>query len=134
MNLFTYGTLMFPEIWRRVVGRDLATLPATLSGYAVYRVVNGGYPVMVAANADAQVRGLIYLDVDAASMALLDEYESDLYNRIAVVATAAEGRRIKCETYVLPESRRSFASNEPWNAERFKSEALAEYLRRLADA
>jgi gamma-glutamylcyclotransferase (GGCT)/AIG2-like uncharacterized protein YtfP len=133
MNLFAYGTLMFPEIWRRVVGRDFATLPATLAGYAVYHVANGVYPVMVAADADSPVSGLIYVDVDVASMALLDEYESDLYDRVAVIASA-DDRRIECQAYVLPASRRSYASNEPWNAERFKSEALAEYLRRLTEA
>jgi gamma-glutamylcyclotransferase (GGCT)/AIG2-like uncharacterized protein YtfP len=132
MNLFTYGTLMFPEIWRRVVGREFPTLSATLAGYAVYCVANGVYPVMVVADPDEQVHGLIYLDVDAASMALLDEYESDLYERVLVTA-CTEDRRIECETYVLPEARRSFASDEPWNAERFKSEGLSDYLRRLTD-
>jgi gamma-glutamylcyclotransferase (GGCT)/AIG2-like uncharacterized protein YtfP len=133
MNLFTYGTLMFPEIWRRVVGCDFFAAPATLAGYAVYRVTNGVYPVMVAADPEAQVRGLIYFDVDAASVVLLDEYESDLYERVPVVMTV-ENRRIECEAYVLPESRRSYASDEPWNAERFKREALADYLRRLTEA
>jgi gamma-glutamylcyclotransferase (GGCT)/AIG2-like uncharacterized protein YtfP len=132
MNLFTYGTLMFPEIWRRVVGRDFATLSATLVGYAVYRVRNGVYPVLVAADAGSQVRGLVYQDVDAGSLARLDEYESELYDRAAVIAFAGE-QRIECETYLLPEARRSYASEERWDADRFKSEALADYLRRLTE-
>jgi gamma-glutamylcyclotransferase (GGCT)/AIG2-like uncharacterized protein YtfP len=132
MNLFTYGTLMFPEIWERVVGRGFATLPATLSGYAVFRVAHGVYPVMVAAGADARVRGLIYRDVDAAAMSLLDEYESDLYDRVAVSAAADDGL-VKCEAYVLPADRRSYASDQPWEADKFRRESLAVYLRRLAE-
>jgi gamma-glutamylcyclotransferase (GGCT)/AIG2-like uncharacterized protein YtfP len=132
MNLFTYGTLMFPEIWRRVVGRPFVTVPAMLAGYAVYRVAGGVYPVMVQAEPHVLVRGVIYFDVDDAALALLDEYESDLYDRVPVAATADDGRLIECQTYVLPPSRRSFASNVPWDAAWFKREALEQYVARLA--
>ena len=131
MNLFTYGTLMFPEIWRRVVGREFVTLPAELVGYAVYRVRSDVYPVMVSADPDSRVRGVIYLDVDDATTALLDEYESDLYDRVPVAATDDDGRLIECQTYVLPPSRRSFASNVPWDILWFEREALDQYVARL---
>jgi gamma-glutamylcyclotransferase (GGCT)/AIG2-like uncharacterized protein YtfP len=134
MNLFAYGTLMYPEMWRRVVGREFPAEPAELAGYAVYRVADGVYPVLVAAQADARVRGLVFRDLDAAAFQRLDEYESDLYDRTAVSAVAADGRLIRCQAYVLPAARRAWASDEPWDAERFRRFELEAYLRRLGDA
>ena len=133
MNLFTYGTLMFPEIWRQVVGRQFATATAVLAGYAAYRVRNGVYPVMVSAEPESRTSGLIYFDVDVASLALLDEYESDLYARVPIVATADDGRPIECQAYVLPAPRQGFASDELWDAARFEQEVLRDYLKKLSD-
>jgi gamma-glutamylcyclotransferase (GGCT)/AIG2-like uncharacterized protein YtfP len=131
MNLFTYGTLMFPEVWRRVVGRECSTVGGTLSGFAVFKVQGGTYPVMIHAAQHEIVRGVIYLDIDADSMLSLDEYESDLYDRISVRPAAADGRRLECQAYVLPPGRAKFATRESWEAARFEREALADYLARL---
>ncbi len=131
MNLFAYGTLMFPAVWRRVVGREFAAQPASVSGYAVFRVADGVYPVMVAAAPDDRVSGLVYRGIDDATLRLLDEYESDLYDRVEVQALFAGGELIACEAYVLPERNHAHASNGPWSAETFAREHLAGYLVRL---
>jgi gamma-glutamylcyclotransferase (GGCT)/AIG2-like uncharacterized protein YtfP len=133
MHLFAYGTLMFPEIWRRLIGREVATVTATLAGYAVYRVSNGSYPVMVSADSGAEVHGVIYFNVDQPAIAILDEYESSMYDRVAVTAMAGDGRSVECQAYVLPEARRAYASNEPWDADRYARESLAGDLRSLEE-
>jgi gamma-glutamylcyclotransferase (GGCT)/AIG2-like uncharacterized protein YtfP len=128
MHLFAYGTLMFPEVWARVVGRVFETRPAFVDGFAVYRVRSGVFPAMLEARPEQRVAGLIYLDLDGAALAALDEYESELYDRLTITATLAEGRALACEAYVLPASRRQMASNEPWDAEHFRREQLARYV------
>lgn len=131
MHLFAYGTLMFPEIWNGVVERRFATREATLPGFAVYRVVDGVYPVMVEAEAGARVEGVVYLDVDDRSLAKLDDYESELYERRQVEVVAEGGDTLACQAYVLPGTRRQFASDHPWDREWFRREAMAEYLRAM---
>jgi hypothetical protein len=37
MNLFAYGTLMFPAIWRAIVGREAASERASVKGYLVFK-------------------------------------------------------------------------------------------------
>jgi gamma-glutamylcyclotransferase (GGCT)/AIG2-like uncharacterized protein YtfP len=133
MHLFAYGTLMFPEVWRAVTGRADRGAPAHLRGFAVSRVRNGVYPVMLAAGDDAVVAGLVYRDLDAATVAALDEFESDLYNRVAVTAILASGGAIGAQAYVVPAARREHASREPWDAAAFQRECLAAYLRALAE-
>ena len=48
LHLFTYGTLMFPEVWQAVVGKDFETTPAQLPGYQIFRVRDAVYPGIIA--------------------------------------------------------------------------------------
>jgi gamma-glutamylcyclotransferase (GGCT)/AIG2-like uncharacterized protein YtfP len=48
LHLFTYGTLMFPEVWRVVVGKDFESTPAQLPGYQIFRVRDAVYPGIIA--------------------------------------------------------------------------------------
>lgn len=113
------------------MGRQFATLDATLHGFAVYRVADGLYPVMVEAEASDLVDGVVYLNLDEKSLAKLDEYESGLYERWEVEALARDGERLACQAYVLPATRRESASDEAWDREWFQREALGEYLRTM---
>ncbi len=123
VHVFTYGTLIFPEIWRAVVGREFASAPAAATGFAVHRVRDGVYPVMIRAEAASRVAGLVYFDVDDAALAALDTYESELYDRMTVTLDA--GGTVACQAYVLPPERDDFASGERWVAGRFEREELA---------
>jgi gamma-glutamylcyclotransferase (GGCT)/AIG2-like uncharacterized protein YtfP len=113
MHLFTYGTLMFPEVWQAVVGRQFETTPAQLPGYQIFRVRDAVYPGIIALypgiiavnpspSGRGQVRdfsdsrpstldsglspvpGLVYLDVDPESFARLDAFEGHEYIRRSV--------------------------------------------------
>ena len=131
-NLFAYGTLMFPEIWRRIANREFDPVPATLTGFAVFRIRGDLYPVMVPDEAQIVV-GLVYRDLDAAMIARLDAYESVMYDRVAVEAESTSGERLPCEAYVLAERYRDLRSEQPWTAEWFQREAMAQYLERFRE-
>ncbi len=131
MHLFTYGTLMFPAVWRAVVGREFPTRPASAAGFCVTRAQGELFPVMYAGHPGDVVRGLLYVDVDDATMAVLDEFESTLYERVALSATLADGGEVTCHAYLLPERNRRFASDEAWTREWFERAAMEEYLRRI---
>ncbi|HMP05807.1 MAG TPA: gamma-glutamylcyclotransferase [Lacipirellulaceae bacterium] len=128
MHLFTYGTLMFPEVWQAVVGREFAFASGAVFGYKVRRVKNGVYPVMLETIATARVAGKIYLDVDEAALGVLDDFESDFYQRTPVVVNLADGAQLACHAYVLPDQRRDWASDDHWIADEFARRHLAAYL------
>ena len=51
-HLFTYGTLMFQEVWQAIVcpddvGRDFPSTPARLDGYQIFRVKDALYPGII---------------------------------------------------------------------------------------
>ena len=131
MHLFAYGTLMFPEIWRRVVGREFGSQAAELVGFVVLQAQDDVYPVMLRSTSLDRVRGLIYFDLDDEALARLDDYESELYDRVAVDATLSNGETAACQAYVLPASHERIASSRRWDAAWFEREAMANYLQRL---
>jgi gamma-glutamylcyclotransferase (GGCT)/AIG2-like uncharacterized protein YtfP len=127
MNLFAYGTLMFPEIWERVVGGEFRHEPATVHGFSVYRAAGQVFPVMVAAGENDTVAGIVIYHLTAADLAALDDYESDIYERIDVAAVLTDGRVEGAQAYLLPDAMRYLASREPWTAAWFRREAMAAY-------
>ena len=132
MHVFTYGTLMFPEVWRIVVGREFETVEGTLAGYSIFRVRDAVFPGIIAAAGECVVRGVVYLDVDAASVERLDRFEDDFYARQrfrSTAATASDARRTRmsCRRRI-----RHVLTAEPWNAETFvASGGLADFIARF---
>ncbi len=129
MKLFAYGTLMFPEIWERVVGGEFRHVPATVHGFSVYRAAGQLFPVMVAAGENDSVAGIVVYDLTAADLATLDAYESDIYERINVSAMLADGRVARAQAYLLPAEMRHLASREAWTADWFLRDAMIAYMR-----
>ena len=91
-NVFTYGSLMFPAVWTRVVSASYRSVAATLPGFRRQRVRGEDYPALErVAKEDrrATVDGILYLDVSPGDLALLDAFEGEDYRRIeATVAVA----------------------------------------------
>jgi gamma-glutamylcyclotransferase (GGCT)/AIG2-like uncharacterized protein YtfP len=132
MHVFTYGTLMFPEVWQAVVGRQFAIVDATASGYGIYRVRDAVFPGIIAATEQDAVRGVVYLDVDAASLARLDLFEDDFYRRETLSLTCDDGQRRAADAYVVPDENRKVLTTEPWQADRFvASGGLTTFIRRF---
>jgi gamma-glutamylcyclotransferase (GGCT)/AIG2-like uncharacterized protein YtfP len=133
MHVFTYGTLMFAEVWQTVVGREFATVRGTAAGYAIYRVEGAEFPGIVAAGVNDLVRGVVYLDVDEAALARLDRFEDDFYERRTLWIDCDDNQRRAAEAYVVPANNRAVLTDETWNSEEFVARGqLAEFLRRFA--
>ena len=129
MHLFTYGTLVFPEVWQRFALREAATERATLWGYAIYRVKNAIFPGIVCAGEEDYVAGVLYRDLDDDTIFELDAYESDFYQRLAVRVVTEEGEAVECQVYHVPDSRRDMLTDEPWDSQWFAEHKLAKYLK-----
>ncbi len=98
-NIFTYGSLMFPEVWTTVVAGYYRSVRARLDGHARFEVRNQTYPGMVA-QANSQVAGVLYLEVDDRDLASLDHFEGDDYVRVTLEVASEDGMAHTAETYV----------------------------------
>lgn len=131
MNLFAYGTLMFPAIWRVIVGREAAGERACVKGYVVFRAPGDVFPVMVRGGPNDAATGLVFRDLDDSTIQALDDYEAVIYDRVEVVATVATGESIACQCYLLGRDYEKPASPEPWDAAAFERDELPGYLERM---
>ena len=133
MHVFTYGTLMFPEVWRAVVGREFVAVDGTAAGFAIYRVRDAVFPGIIAATDEDAVAGVVYLDVDDASLERLDLFEDPFYERQALWITCGDGQRRQANAYVVPAHNRAVLTDEPWNRDQFvTSGGLDHFIRRFA--
>lgn len=133
MNVFTYGTLMFPVVWQFVVGRAYATVDGELNGYRVLRIRDAIYPGMVLADGSHTARGVVHLDVDEPALVRLDRFEGDCYRRELVTVTCADGVRREAFAYVVPGETEQVLTDEIWTADQFLARGdLDRFLSRYA--
>jgi gamma-glutamylcyclotransferase (GGCT)/AIG2-like uncharacterized protein YtfP len=126
--VFTYGTLTFPDVMQAVTGRAFASLPASLAGYACLAVRGAVYPGALA-RAGATIDGVLYLDVDDASLVRLDRFEGEIYVRRRVTVVTGGVERA-AQVYVVRAGDAHRLAPAPWDRERFAREHLASYLAR----
>lgn len=119
MHIFTYGSLMFSEVWQRVVQGRYRFSPAVVHGYARFAIAGETYPGMVA-RAGATVSGVLYFDVDARDVVALDAFEGRDYRRETVRVAFADGGSAEANAYLylLPQK----LLDLPWDPQRFQLE------------
>lgn len=82
IELFVYGTLMNPKVFRTVTKSEALAppTPLTLSGFKRVTVKSQVYPALVPCK-DASVHGLL-LNVSRKQLETLDVFETDDYKRV----------------------------------------------------
>ncbi len=119
VNLFTYGTLMAPDIMREVSGTLLESVSVTLSGYQRFQVQGEQYPGIIS-EAGQKVTGILYLNVPADAVKRLDLFEGEMYNRIPVsVARDSDGETVSAMAYVFKDEYAHRLSTSAWDFENF---------------
>jgi gamma-glutamylcyclotransferase (GGCT)/AIG2-like uncharacterized protein YtfP len=134
--LFAYGTLMVPEIWQAVtqLPGPSPSRPGLLRGYQRRRVEGADFPgIFASGNNDDIVPGCAYEDVAPKTFDLLDRYEDHFYQRLEVNVEVDDGQpaTLSCQTYIIPETGLGILSDEPWDLDDFKANALKRYLEAL---
>ena len=122
---------MAPEVWEAVTGVLHPSAPATISGYIRRTVAGACFPgILATGDLGDRVTGLIYREIDVASLELLDEFESDFYVRGGVDAVDAAGQITPCEAYIVPPENAHLLAESPWDFEQFAADELDRYLER----
>ena len=97
-RLFVYGVLLDAKLRGHLLGRELRSEPALLSGYERGRKRY----FFVAPHAGASVPGEILSELQPDDFALLDRYEAvpRLYTRERAQVQTATGERVNCWIYL----------------------------------
>lgn len=128
MHVFTYGSLMYEPVWRRVVSGEYAARAGTVRGYARRAIRGELYPALVRGTAESTVEGVLYLDVAAADPAALDRFEAEgeAYARICLPVELSDGRIFGAWSYLYLDSAR--LEDSAWDPGRFEREGLARFI------
>jgi gamma-glutamylcyclotransferase (GGCT)/AIG2-like uncharacterized protein YtfP len=128
MHVFTYGTLMFPQVWKAVVGREFVSIPGSAKEYAIYCVRDAVFPGIIAAGDRDAVSGVVYLNVDQASLARLDLFEDDFYRRETLWIDCEDGQRRAADAYVVPNENREILTSQVWLQDEFVASGGLDYF------
>lgn len=116
-HVFTYGSLMFPEVWTRVVSGRYQQDVAVARGYRRFAVRDESYPGMIEMSG-AEVQGVVYFDVSPPDLAALDAFEGEDYQRVAIPLNLTDGAIVFAQTYLyLPVSG---LTEQDWLPENFE--------------
>lgn len=129
-HVFTYGSLMFVPVWTPLVPRPLASVAAVLEDFIREGVRGQRYPG-IRRKAGARTPGRLYLNVDDAELARLDEFEGDAYQRESVQVSVAtrDGRHLTLPAEVYRFIDPTALDGAPWDPERFARDSAAGFYR-----
>ena len=127
-NVFTYGSLMFEDVWQKVVRGKYAKLDGVLSGYNRRAVKNEEYPALVKGDTDDKVGGVVYKDVSLEDIQRLDTFEGIYYKRQTEQVLLPGNQLLSVVFYLLKPEYHHILSNHRWNLENFKREGIHEFL------
>ncbi|HZB31021.1 MAG TPA: gamma-glutamylcyclotransferase family protein [Streptosporangiaceae bacterium] len=124
-SLFVYGTLLFPDLVRALIGRVPERTPASVAGWRAAALPGRAYPGLVR-SAGATTGGLLLTGLTTAEWRVIDAFENGGYDLTEVAL--ADGRPAWAYTWsddvaTLPED---------WSAADFAARHLADHVARCA--
>ena len=124
-NVFTYGSLMFPVVWDRVVQGHYRSSEASIHGFQRLRIRGEHYPALIINPNAGSLTGRVYFDVSASDIARLDHFETSDYARVSIAVTIA-GKALAADAYLAlkPET----LEQMEWSPETFEVEGIASFL------
>ncbi|MFP4315974.1 MAG: gamma-glutamylcyclotransferase family protein [Desulfovibrionales bacterium] len=118
-HVFTYGTLMVPAIWSRVVRGTYATVPGILHGFSRRCLRGRSYPGLIKGN--GSVTGVLYLEVRSDDLLRLDRFEGDEYTRVSGQIECPRQEPFPAAFYVVSSRASHLVEDEEWIPEVFTS-------------
>jgi len=127
LSLFTYGTLVVPEVMQAVTGKSFPSTPGVLEGYAAFLIDGECFPAIAPASG-GNTPGTIHLGLDKATLKLIDRFEGKLYERKRVAVRSDSLGLMSAEAYVIAKDALGKLTQEPWDVDSFREEHLEEWL------
>ena len=125
-HVFTYGSLMFAEVWEYIVRGRYRSAEAVLCGYRRYSVHEQAFPVIKPGEPGDRLPGLLYRNVSMEDIQRLDQFEGDYYFRTPLPVRQQE-RVETAEVYVLRPRFYGIARTEDWDPDDFERNGLLRF-------
>jgi hypothetical protein len=120
------GLLMFPSVWKHLVGRRYRCAFARIHGFRRRKIAGSDNPVLIGGCLSESVSGTLYYAVDSVDLRRVDRFEGKRARPTQVACTLDSGRLVPARVYILQERHRHLLSEEKWDPQRFLREWLTE--------
>jgi gamma-glutamylcyclotransferase (GGCT)/AIG2-like uncharacterized protein YtfP len=113
-NLFVYGTLLYPKLWRRLVRRNYRHATARLADHRRLQVKGERYPGLIPCKG-CGVEGRVYFNIQPQELRRLDGYEGEQYEHKAVTVVLEDGTPVTAITYLFKKRYRARLASREWS-------------------
>jgi len=127
-NVFTYGSLMFDQVWNRVVGGSYQKYSARLYGFERRKIKGETYPAIIEATVKDWVDGQLYKNVSETDIDNLDRFEGEYYIRQLTQCNLPDGSGEPAVVYVFRQRYRSLLDSADWNPDWFANFGIHTFL------
>ena len=127
MNLFVYGTLVFPELYTAITNRQRKKYKAILKGYKRVSLENLPFPALVKASEHTQP-GFLIKNIEPEELLLLIDYEGDMYE-YEQLEVQLDHSVCDAIVFLLKPEFEGLISGEEWDMDGFSKLHLDSYLR-----
>ena len=128
VHVFTYGSLMFDQVWSKVVDGKYEKVAARLYGYKRRKILGEIYPTLLRGTSRDNVDGIIYLNVSKSDVKILDTFEGEYYQKEMAECGLTDGGNISAWVYVFKERYRNLVEDEPWDPVWFLEHGIHAFL------
>lgn len=126
MNIFVYGSLMYDEVWSRVVKGVYDKHRALLNGWQRFAIKGKDYPAAV--TGQGYIEGIVCLNITEYDLQRLDKFEGYEYKRQTCTVVAEKGRKINAFVYKFRDEYSHLLCSYDWDADRFETVGLKQFL------
>lgn len=130
VNIFCYGSLMYPQVWNLVVKGNYQQQQAQIFNYRRKKIKNEEYPGIIAAKTEDIVEGIVYFNVSNDDLKRLDLFEGNQYIRVEVNCLLSQNSYFIAHTYVINPQYRAIVDDEDWDKQQFEQNGLKKFLRK----
>ena len=127
MNVYTYGSLMFPEVMEALTERIFKFEDLRLYGFKRFKLKEKKYPGVIE-NENAFLSGRVWFDLDRQSLEILDAFEDKIYQRRTVSIETGEKGSIDTYLYVVTPDYVNLLEKSDWDFDFFRENYLDQYV------
>jgi gamma-glutamylcyclotransferase (GGCT)/AIG2-like uncharacterized protein YtfP len=128
MNIFTYGSLMFEQVWSTVVNGTYSRSKARLFGYQRRKLSGETYPALIPGTRDDHVDGIVYFKIDPNDRERLDQFEGVYYAKKLETCILPDQRLVSAYVYVFKQEYSALVGEDSWNPEWFERIGIHRFM------
>ncbi|PLX43011.1 MAG: gamma-glutamylcyclotransferase [Deltaproteobacteria bacterium] len=132
LPLFVYGTLIFPEVVRALLGALPEATPAVANGFSARTLSGRIYPGLLKEEGES-AKGVLYQGLDSQMMEVLDRFEGEEYT-LSIISVQCGEEEVDALVYLLSAPFAHLINKERWDLMAFKRDHLSRYVELCKEA